>query len=145
MVNEFVSLVVLSKAEECADEGARGELVPLLFRDMHECSRPEDADIRDVWLVPAPRFFRCHTVPSLHWSDVVDVCCVMKGVTVVPISFVYCFGHTVCQWLIIVAKSDIEVCRKRVWWVLRGKQVSWTIASAGAALLQLRNDNSRLG
>ena len=57
-MNELVSLAVLGKAEECADEGASGELAPLLFRDMHEWERPEDVDKGDVWLVPAPRLRR---------------------------------------------------------------------------------------
>ena len=79
-MDELVSLAMLGKAEECADEGASGELAPVLFRDVHERSRSEDLDVGDIRLVPTPCFFRHHAVQSLRWSHVVDVRCIMKGI-----------------------------------------------------------------
>ena len=52
---------------------------------MNEESRPEDFEVGDVGLVPAPGFLRTDTVQGARGRDVVDMSCVTKRV--VPIGF----------------------------------------------------------
>ena len=91
-MDKLVSLAMLSKAEEHADKGASRELAPVLFGDVHECLQSEDPDVRDVGLVPAPCFFWCYAIQSLHWSHDVDVRCITKGVKPVHLGEV-----SICQ------------------------------------------------
>ena len=79
-MDEFVGLALWGKADEVADKRADSEFAPLGFRDMHECFRPENTEVRDVRFVSTPSFFQCYTVKGLCGRNIVDVGGISKGV-----------------------------------------------------------------
>jgi len=84
-MHKVISLVLLSIADERADEGLCQELTVQLVGDMDKGSAAEDTEARNIRLVPAPGLLGCAVTKRTCRRHIVQKCCIPKGIPPVSV------------------------------------------------------------
>ena len=84
-MHKVISLVLLSIADECADERLRQELTTQLVRDVDKGFATKDAEAGNVGLVPAPGLLGCAVAKRTRRRHVVQKSCIPKGIPPVSV------------------------------------------------------------